>query len=240
MTSTDNLSFEHRRSIGRASVAQYSAQSEAPGAVATVAEAVFEASKASPRMGVYVLDREMRLTYATATAAEMMFRSGEADVVGRSLSSVMSPEYAAGFADRLGVDGMQVERLIWGGWQILSQCRFVNDHGEILRVCVVQRFGGLVPETWNGLKVMVAPVADFGPLDCLSDREIEMAALIGMGMTVKEIAEHVHRSAKTVENHRISIGRKLGISDRLQIALMAYNAGLKPEDSGLKRVRRVA
>jgi DNA-binding CsgD family transcriptional regulator len=168
----------------------------------------------------------------------MLFRAEPSDVIGRTLARSTSNDYASGFPDRLCSGTTHLERLIWGGWQLLSLCRVLQEDQGSACVCVVQRVGGMVPEMWNGLAVVTAPVADFGPLDSLSDREIEIAALIGMGMTVKDIAEHVHRSTKTVENHRISIGRKLGITDRLQIALLAYNAGLRPEDSGLKRVRR--
>jgi len=100
----------------------------------------------------------------------------------------------------------------------------------------VQRVAGLLPERWQTLSIHRAKVAELGPLDVLSPRELEIAALIGVGMSVREIAEHLHRSTKTIENHRISMGRKLSASNRLEIALLAHAAGLRPADAGLRRV----
>lgn len=204
----------------------------------SVADVVLDVLAHAPRIGVYVLDRDLRVTSATPSAAEMLFRSEPSEVIGRPLSRLMSIDYASGFPERVCADGTHLERLIWGGWQVLSLCRVMRERDEMSCVVVVHRVVGMLPEVWNGLTVVSSPVADFGPLDVLSDREIEIASLIGLGLTVKDIASHVQRSSKTVENHRIAIGRKLGLSDRLQIGLMAYNAGLRPEDANLKRVHR--
>jgi len=48
-------------------------------------------------------------------------------------------------------------------------------------------------------------------LSGLTDREFEVFQFIGQGLTTREIGEHLHMSAKTVETHRLHIRAKLGL-----------------------------
>jgi DNA-binding NarL/FixJ family response regulator len=48
------------------------------------------------------------------------------------------------------------------------------------------------------------------PAARLTDRELEVFALFGRGLTTKEVAEALHLSPKTVETHRGRIKEKLG------------------------------
>jgi DNA-binding CsgD family transcriptional regulator len=72
--------------------------------------------------------------------------------------------------------------------------------------------------------------ASWGPLDKLSKREREVLALLAAGMTIKRIAERLSRSEKTVEGHRDSIYRKLSVSSRAELAILAMRSGLALED----------
>jgi DNA-binding NarL/FixJ family response regulator len=58
-------------------------------------------------------------------------------------------------------------------------------------------------------------------VELLSDRELEVFALIGEGMTVKQIAEQLHVSAKTVEYHRDHIREKLGLGSSAEVTRQA-------------------
>ncbi|MEM6553386.1 MAG: response regulator transcription factor [Planctomycetota bacterium] len=89
----------------------------------------------------------------------------------------------------------------------------------------------------GGPEVIESGYADLGPLSVLSSRELEVLALLGQGMSAKEIAGVLHRSPKTVENHRNAIGNKLGVGDRVLLAAMARRAGLTRADAGKKRIR---
>jgi len=51
-------------------------------------------------------------------------------------------------------------------------------------------------------------------LASLSDRELYVFELLGMGMTTRRIAHDSNLSAKTVESHRENIKHKLGLRDR--------------------------
>ena len=63
-------------------------------------------------------------------------------------------------------------------------------------------------------------------LSQLTTREREVLALIGQGLSSKEIAGWLHRSIKTVQTHRSSLGRKLGASNRVELARIAIQSGL--------------
>jgi DNA-binding CsgD family transcriptional regulator len=70
----------------------------------------------------------------------------------------------------------------------------------------------------------------------LSPRELEVLALLGQGLSVKETAKVLFRSEKTVERHRDSIHQKLHASDRADLVKMALRAGLTVEDAERERV----
>lgn len=66
--------------------------------------------------------------------------------------------------------------------------------------------------------------------DGLTQRELQMVAMIARGMVAKEIAHELHISDKTVRNHISNIYRKLGIFDRSQAVLYAIKKGLVVAD----------
>ena len=59
----------------------------------------------------------------------------------------------------------------------------------------------------------------FGRLADLTQREREIAALIGNGESNKQIARQLSITERTVKAHLTGIFRKLGIADRLRLAL---------------------
>lgn len=62
----------------------------------------------------------------------------------------------------------------------------------------------------------------------LSRREREVFTMLAGGMTIKQVAESLERSEKTIEGHRDSIYRKLNVNNRAEIAIIAMEAGLLP------------
>lgn len=62
----------------------------------------------------------------------------------------------------------------------------------------------------------------------LSERELEMLALLTRGATNDEIADTLVVSAKTVKTHLSSMFRKLGVANRTQAASVALREGLVP------------
>jgi len=74
---------------------------------------------------------------------------------------------------------------------------------------------------------MTATSFDLGRLSNLTSREMEVLRLIGESMTTAEIAEELHRSVKTIEWHRVSLGSKLEAANRVELARIAASAGLQ-------------
>jgi DNA-binding NarL/FixJ family response regulator len=60
----------------------------------------------------------------------------------------------------------------------------------------------------------------------LTPREEEIVKLVAEAHTSKEIAEILHLSEKTVENHRANAMRKLGMRDRVELVRYAIRRGL--------------
>ena len=70
------------------------------------------------------------------------------------------------------------------------------------------------------------PTPQSGPFPELTDREREVLALIANGLTNEEIAQRLVISPKTTRNHVSNIFGKLQVTDRVQAALRARDAGL--------------
>ncbi|MEV6759207.1 response regulator transcription factor [Streptomyces sp. NPDC051105] len=66
-------------------------------------------------------------------------------------------------------------------------------------------------------------------LAALNDREREVAVAVGRGLANAEIAAGLFMSVATVKTHVSRILAKLGLNNRVQIALLAYDAGLLEE-----------
>jgi DNA-binding NarL/FixJ family response regulator len=67
------------------------------------------------------------------------------------------------------------------------------------------------------------PAPDEGRLPSLSRREREIVNLVTHGLRNKELAERLSISEQTVKNHMHNIFDKLGVSDRLELALYAIH-----------------
>jgi DNA-binding NarL/FixJ family response regulator len=69
-----------------------------------------------------------------------------------------------------------------------------------------------------------SPSLDSSPL---SEREKQVVELISQGFKNKEIAERMFISEQTVKNHLHNIFDKLGVSDRLELALYAIHKNIQ-------------
>jgi DNA-binding CsgD family transcriptional regulator/GAF domain-containing protein len=65
-----------------------------------------------------------------------------------------------------------------------------------------------------------------GTVRSLTPRQREVLALIGQGLSTAEIARRLYRTVKTVESHRLMLGKRLGARNRVELARIAIQAGL--------------
>jgi DNA-binding NarL/FixJ family response regulator len=75
-------------------------------------------------------------------------------------------------------------------------------------------------------KAGTAPKAEAKTIDGLSDREVEVLSHIARGLTNGELAETLFISEATVKTHVRNLLTKLNARDRVQLVVLAYEAGL--------------
>ena len=66
----------------------------------------------------------------------------------------------------------------------------------------------------------------------MSPREREVLGLLGLGLSNAEIGRRLYLSSATVKDYVSAVLAKLDVSNRVQAAVVAQEAGLLPLDRG--------
>jgi DNA-binding NarL/FixJ family response regulator len=109
--------------------------------------------------------------------------------------------------------------------QIVAAVRAVADGSEMLSPAVTRR---LLAEYLRGRDDSRRAVARTR-LRPLSDREREVLVLVGQGLSNAEAAKAAHMTEATVKTYVSRMLTKLGLANRTQAAILAYEAGLLTE-----------
>jgi len=101
------------------------------------------------------------------------------------------------------------------------EMKFKKQYGEaLLAPSVTKR---LIHEFSRGPRSQQQAPAE---LEDLTPRELEVFALIARGMSNAEIAEELVVSETTVKTHVARVLMKLGVRDRVQAVVLAYESGV--------------
>jgi DNA-binding NarL/FixJ family response regulator len=103
--------------------------------------------------------------------------------------------------------------------ELLRAVRAVRDGGALLSPGVTRR---LIAE----FAARSREPATAAALDHLTDREREVMALVGIGLSNDEIARRLVVSPLTAKTHVSRAMVKLGARDRAQLVVLAYESGL--------------
>jgi DNA-binding NarL/FixJ family response regulator len=154
-----------------------------------------------------------------------------------------------------GMDGIEATQLITGGGtpcRVLVLTTF-DDDDYVYAALRAGASGFLVKDMalediLNAIRVVAAGDAIIAPavtrrligqfarephpdrkpreLTGITDREREVLRLVGLGMSNAEIAAALYISAGTTKTHVARLLAKLGARDRVQLVIIAYEAGL--------------
>lgn len=104
--------------------------------------------------------------------------------------------------------------------ELVSAVRTVADGGALLAPSITKRLIGRFTQS------LAADTAVSARLERLTDREREVLVAIGRGCNNAEISEELFIGASTVKSHINSLFTKLGLRDRAQAVVFAYESGL--------------
>jgi PAS domain S-box-containing protein len=183
-------------------------------------------------VSVLILDAQARILFVNEAAARKMGHSAE-ELRGRKYQDFLPPETIAerlAYIRRVAETGLPIvlEQTMHGCRRRTALRPFPSDAAGNTRVLLVCRpsMGENVKDSTTDAEYVQAKNNDLGSLGVLTPRELEILCLIGQGMATADIARHLHRSEKTVEWHRVSIGNKLGANNRVELARIAMRSGL--------------
>lgn len=126
-------------------------------------------------------------------------------------------------AIRAGAAGFVAKSMDTG--HLIDAVRTVANGGGSLTPAITRRVLSYLAD----LGVATDPMD--GPLRELSEREVDVLRLIGLGLNNQEIARQLTIGEPTVKTHVSNILRKLGLRDRVKAAIAAYEFGLiRPGD----------
>jgi two-component system response regulator NreC len=133
------------------------------------------------------------------------------------LTQYHDPDYVLPIL-KAGANGYVLKKA--GGKEVVQAIHAVYRGEAYLHSAVAQT---VLETTVRGQKAWT------GPLENLTDRELEVLALIGEGQTNQQIAQALSISRKTVDKHRASLMEKLQIKSRAELIRYALEQKIIPQ-----------
>jgi DNA-binding NarL/FixJ family response regulator len=190
---------------------------EVAGEAGNGAEAVELARRCRP--DVVLMD--IRMPGTDGIEATRRITAAEPDVRVLVLTTFDVDEYAFG-ALRAGASGFLLKDVRPA--ELVAAVRTVAAGDAVVSPRVTRR---LLEEYAQVLPVAGDPPdSPYPRLAALTEREREVLATVAQGLSNTEIAAALHVSETTVKSHVGRILAKLGLRDRVQIVVLAYESGL--------------
>ncbi|HLP85479.1 MAG TPA: LuxR C-terminal-related transcriptional regulator [Phycisphaerales bacterium] len=181
-------------------------------------------------MPIFVVNHAGTVEMANLAGTQLLRNTAEERVVGRSLADLLGEDHARERLEHiqsvLNTGRTIVFEEMRRGKQIRCVMRAIPTSGNAKSVLVTAYISALHAPFQNGYPTVRAKNNDAGKLSNLTTREVEILKLIGLGLSTIDIAKHLGRSVKTIEWHRVSLGEKLGVVNRVELARIAIAAGL--------------
>jgi DNA-binding NarL/FixJ family response regulator len=168
------------------------------------------------RPDVLLMDIRMPVRDGIAATADITSDPALAAVRVIVLTTFDLDEYVYG-ALRAGASGFLLKDA--SPEELHQAIRQVADGGALIAPTITRR---LIAE-FSSRPRQGAPAA---PVDELTDREMDVLRLVGRGLSNAEIAETLVLSPLTVKTHVSRILTKLGMRDRAQLVVLAYERGV--------------
>jgi DNA-binding NarL/FixJ family response regulator len=177
-----------------------------------------EAVEAVRRLRPHVALMDIRMPRLDGVAATRALLRGAAPVPTKIL--ILTTFHLDAYvteALRAGASGFLLKEATAG--QLIEAVRVIAAGEAILAPSVTRRLLERMAED---------PAGDDGQRirDLLSAREVDVLLLVARGLSNAEIGATLHLAETTVKSHVQSLLGKLGVRDRLQAAVAAYDSGL--------------
>lgn len=211
-------------------------------------EFLWRSITSEPNTGVAIVTFDGRIEYVNKQSVHIYWGEDQnlSEVEGRSMDEVLPHDFVS---ERLAIfreiardHKPRLIRTIWKGLQHHAWVYPIPEEDEgqdadpsPTRMLIITRrtadqLDDPTMREENGYEMVWAKQNDLGPLKQLGPRELVVLALLGQGLTLQEVAQRVHRSIKTVQTQRDSIGRKLGVRSRSELQEIVVMAGLTLRD----------
>jgi DNA-binding NarL/FixJ family response regulator len=199
---------------GLAMVLDHESDIEVVGEAGTGAEAI--GSARSSRPDVILMDIRMPEMDGLEATRRIL---GEADWPVRVvILTTFDPDEYVYQALRAGASAFVLKDIPRS--DLVAAVRTVAEGGALLAPSITRRLIGRFTER------LAVDTSAADRLDRLTDREREVLTAIGHGYNNAEISERLFISAATVKSHINAVFAKLGLRDRAQAVVFAYESGL--------------
>ena len=181
------------------------------GEVGDGSEALAEARRVDP--DVVLMDVRMPVVDGIEATAQLVRGGCRARIL--MLTTFDLDEYVYR-AMKAGASGFLLKDA--SGGQLAEAVRTVHKGDALLAPAVTKR---LIEDFCRG----PAPGANGSDLG-LSERELEVCRLVARGLSNREIAAQLYVSEATVKTHVAHVLSRLGLRDRVQVTVFAYEHGI--------------